>query len=343
MGYREGVAGRALSALVLLAGLVGARAARAELGCDGERPWVRVQLRTEGWSQAQRQRVLLNLQHTFAAQGIDACLDEKAPKSPALAALSIDIDPQSRASVEIEVRDSVTHKRVGREVDLRPIPDDGRELAVAIEADELLRASWAELALDTERARAAKPRPQVVESVRRVLSPSRVRSSSTLGARAAGEYYPGQGTLLLGADALGSVTLGPRSALELSLGMRTSPTFSAEHGSVRALAFGAGVRLLLRIVGDDAASLEGGAGFSGNWLQFRAEPSAPASGSPYTDWLVLARAGVLCRLGLGRALELSAGLTGGGAVRGVEATDAGRVVAGASGLELGATLGLGAR
>ncbi|HWA77348.1 MAG TPA: hypothetical protein VG937_33665 [Polyangiaceae bacterium] len=337
------MAGRALSGLALAATLLGARAARAELACDGERPWVRVQLRAQGFSAAQRERVLLNLEHTLSAQGIDACTEERAPKSEALAALRIDIDAESRASVEIEVRDSVTHKRVGREVDLRPIPDDGRELAVAIEADELLRASWAELALDTERARAAKPRPQVVESVRRVLSPARVRSTSTLGARAAAEYYLARGTVLLGADALGSLSLGPRAALELAVGMRTSPTFSGDHGTVRALAIGAGARLLFRLVGSDDAALDGGGGFSGNWLQFRAEPSAPATASPYTDLLLVARAGLLFHLGLGRSLELSAGLSGGGALRGVEATDAGRVVASASGLELGATLGLGAR
>jgi len=302
-----------------------------------------VLLRAEGWSEAQRQRVLLNLQHTFAAQGIDACPGAAPAANEALATLGIEIGPESKASVEIEVRDSVTHKRVAREVDLRPIPEDGRELAVAIEADELLRASWAELALDTERARAAKPKPQVVESVREVLAPSRVRSSSTLGARVAGEYYTGAATVLVGADAFGSVVLAPRAALELSAGMRTSPSFSAEHGAVRALALGAGTRLLVRLAGNDTASLDGGAGCSLSWLQFRAEPTAPASGSPYADLLVVARVGLLGRLALGRVLEVSAGLSGGDALRGVQATDAGRVVAGATGLELGATLGLGAR
>lgn len=340
------VSGRAPLALLFVAGFAFARTVRAEPSCGGERPWVDVQLRADGWTAAQRQRVRLNLEHTFAAQGIDACFEAKRPaeaKSSALATLNIHIGPESRASVEIEVRDSVTHKRVARDVDLRPIPEDGRELAVAIEADELLRASWAELALDTERARLAKPKPQVVESVRQVLAPSRVRSSSTLGARVAGEHYPGAATTLLGADALGSVALTPRTALELAVGMRTSPAFTAPHGTVRALALGASARLLFRIAGSDSASLDGAAGCSGSWLQFRAEPTAPAAGSPYTDLLVVARAGVVGRLALGRVLELSAGLGVGEAVRGVQATDAGQVIAGATGFELGATLGLGAR
>jgi hypothetical protein len=302
-----------------------------------------VLLRADAWSEAQRQRVLLNLQHTFVAQGIDACLDPARAAADALATLSIEIGAESRASVEIEVRDSVTHKRVARDVDLRPIPDDGRELAIAIEADELMRASWAELALDTERARAAKPKPEVVASVREVLAPSRVRSSSTLGARLAGEYYAGGATLLLGADAFGAVGLAPRTALELFAGMRTSPSFSAEHGTVRALALGAGTRVLFQLAASDHTSLDGGAGCSLSWLQFRAEPTSPATGSPYTDLLIVAHVGLVGRLALGRALELSAGLSGGGALRGVQATDSGRVVAGANGLALGATLGLGAR
>jgi hypothetical protein len=337
------VSGRAVLALVLAVGLVSTRLACAEPGCSGERPWIKVLLRAESWSAAQRERVLLNLQHTFAAQGIDACLDAPGPQTVALASLAIEIGVESKASVEIEVRDSVTHKRVAREVDLRSIPEDGRELAVAIESDELLRASWAELALDTERARASKPKPQVVESVRQVLAPSRVRPASVLGARVAGEYYPGLTTALIGADAFGSVALGQRWALELAAGMRTSPGLSAEHGSVHAFSLGAGARLLLRLAGGEGPSLDGGLGFSGSWLQFRAEPTAPASGSPYGDVLVVARGGLLGRLPLGRVLEFSAGLGAGAALRGVEATDSGQVVAGAKGLELGATLGLGAR
>ena len=40
------------------------------------------------------------------------------------------------ATVDIEVRDVVTHKRVNRDVDLSRIPDDGRAAAIAIEADD---------------------------------------------------------------------------------------------------------------------------------------------------------------------------------------------------------------
>ena len=321
------------------ASLGGGRQGHAEARCAGSDPWVLVQLRADGWSEAQRGSVLLDLQRTLAAQGIDACLGDARPGGEPLATLAIDVSPDSRATVDIEVRDAVTHKRVRRDVDLAPIPSDGRELAVAIEADELLRASWAEIALDTERARRAEPRREVVRSVDQVLAPSRMAGPGALGARLAGEYYFG-GTTLLGADALGRLRLAPRLDLELAAGMRASPSSSSAHGRVRALAAGAGLGLLVRIAGTRSASVEAGGGLSASWLEFRAEPVSGADASAYANLLVAARVRVVGRVALGRALHAAAGLGAGAALRGVQATDTGQVVAGATGLELGATLGL---
>jgi len=56
--------------------------------------------------------------------------------------------------------------------------------------------------------------------------------------------------------------------------------------------------------------------------------------------LAVARLRLLGRLALGRWLHGTAGLDGGVAVRGVEATDAGVVVTSARGATMGATLGL---
>jgi hypothetical protein len=49
--------------------------------------------------------------------------------------------------VSIQIDDLVTGKRVWRDVPLTRIPVGGKALAIAIAADELLRASWAELDL----------------------------------------------------------------------------------------------------------------------------------------------------------------------------------------------------
>src|SRR5207237_7403060 len=111
--------------------------------CPATEPWVRIELRAAAWTSAARDRVLDDLRRTLAGQGIDACVSNDQPAADPLATLAIDLPPDGPARAEIEVRDAVTQKRVRREVDLAGIPPDGREVAIAIEADELLRATWA--------------------------------------------------------------------------------------------------------------------------------------------------------------------------------------------------------
>src|SRR5262245_3856248 len=167
--------------------------AAAAAGCAGDGPWVQLQIGAEGWSEAQRATVLSDLQHTLASQGIAACSGDAHPAAAALAMLNVDLSPEdkAKATVDIEVRDAVTHKRVRRDVDLSRIPDDGRAAAIAIEADELLRASWAEIALDTARARQAETRPQVVGTVGQVLAPAQVGDAGAVGARGVYERFFG--------------------------------------------------------------------------------------------------------------------------------------------------------
>ena len=309
--------------------------------CAGDGPWVMLQLGAGGWSEAQRATVLSDLQHTLAGQGIAACSGDAHPISAALATLAIDMSPDSKATVDIEVRDAVTHKRVRRDVDLSRLPADGHAAAIAIEADELLRASWAEVALDTARARQAEAtaRRQVARSVEQVLTPARVGAGGGLGARAAVEHYVG-GATLIGGDGVGRVRLGERLQLEIAGTLRVGPSVDAPHGRVSALAGGAGVVLLFRIAGGGRASLAAGGGASASWLQVRAEPAPGAEGASYGNLLAVGRLRLVGRLALGRSVHATAALEGGIALRGVEATDAGEVVARARGVMAGALLGL---
>jgi hypothetical protein len=316
--------------------------AAAQPRCAGDGPWVQLQLGVEGWSDAQRASVLSDLQHTLAGQGIAACSSDAHPAAAPLAMLAVQLSPDdaARATVDIEVRDAVTRKRVRRDVDLSRIPDDGRAAAIAIEADELLRASWAEVALDTARARQAQEaaRSQVVGSVQQVLAPR--AEGGGVGARAAMEHYFG-GATLIGADGIARLQLSPRAALEIAGTLRFGPSEKAPHGQVSARAAGGSLGLLFRIAGGGRrASLAAGAGVSASWLEFRAEAEPGAEGSAYANLLAVARLRLLGRLALGRSLRGSAGVEGGVALRGVEATDAGEVVARARGVTVGATLGL---
>ena len=240
------------------------------------------------------------------------------------------------------MRDAVTHKRVRRDVDLSRIPEDGRAAAIAIESDELLRASWAEVALDTARARQAQQeaRPQVVGSVSQVMAPSPAGDAGAVGARGAFEHYFGGSDLtLLGGDVFGRL-LAPRWLLEFAGELRAAPATTAPDGRVSALAAGASVTFLVRVAGGRRASLAVGAGAGASWLSFRAEPAPGAEGLSYANLLAVGRLRVVGRLALGRALHAALGLDVGGAAVGVEAIDYGAVVASARGLLVGANLGL---
>ena len=211
-----------------------ARAATARGCCCSSAP--------AGWNEAQRASVLSDLQHTLAGQGIAACSADAHPAAAPLATLAVELSPDdtAKATVDIEVRDAVTRKRVRRDVDLSRIPDDGRAAAIAIEADELLRASWAEIALDTARARrGAGRRPD------RRSSAASSRCWRRRGPRAAAAWAraPRSSTTsaastLVGADGVGRLRLSPRIELEIAGALRLGPSVTAPHGQVSALGGG---------------------------------------------------------------------------------------------------------
>jgi hypothetical protein len=66
------------------------------------------------------------------------------------------------SAVVLEIDDALTNKSVRREVDLGDVPASGRPRALALAAAELLRASWAELALPPPRATPAPAAPAPV-------------------------------------------------------------------------------------------------------------------------------------------------------------------------------------
>jgi len=331
-----------MAAVVLAVATMGEGPPAAAARCPALEPWVRVELRAAAWTGAARDRVLDDLRRTLAGQGIDACATNDETASAPLATLAIDLPSDGPARAEIEVRDAVTQKRVRREVDLAGIPPDGREVAIAIEADELLRASWAEIALDTARARTAQVRPQVAGSVGQVLAPARVDAAGALGARAAFEQTFGSaGVALFGGDALARLRLRGRLMLELAGGMRVSPAETAAHGRVRGLQAGGEATLLVRLAGTGRGpALEAGLALSASWLRWTGEPLAGDQGSSISGARVVARARAVGRIPLGRALHLIGAVDLGETLRTVEATDAGQVVAATSGLVLGASLGV---
>jgi hypothetical protein len=333
-----------IAAVILAVAATGRGSPAAASGCPATEPWVRIELRAAAWSSGARDRVLDDLRRTLAGQGIDACESPDRPAPEPLATLAIALPADAPARAEIEVRDAVTQKRVRREVDLAGIPPDGREVAIAIESDELLRASWAEIALDTPRGRTAQVRPQVAGSVGQVLAPARIDAADALGARTAFERtFGGAGVALFGGDVLARLRLRRRLLVEAAGGMRVSPAEAAPHGRVRGLEAGGEAALLVSLAGTGSGpAVEAGLAVSASWLRWTGEPLPGDQGSSIAGLRVVARAHAVGRIPFGRALHLMAAVDLGETVRGVEATDAGQVIAAASGLVLGASLGVAA-
>lgn len=93
-------------------------------------------------AEALREHLLAQL----TVREIDLC-DDRAPGREPIAHVTLDVERPANGSVSAVIRilDQLTEKRVERTIDLTSMPDDSRALAVAVAADELLRASWAEL------------------------------------------------------------------------------------------------------------------------------------------------------------------------------------------------------
>jgi hypothetical protein len=265
------------------------------------------------------------------------------PQTSPVAAITLSISGRAKLSVTIELQDAVTRKRVGRDVSLAAIPADGRPLATAIAADELLRASWAEVALERHSRPREKPPPQVDAAVRRVLpQTSRPRppraSAWGVGSRAAIEHYDRHTEL--GVDFF----LRPRFArswgAELALGLRDGLAEPSRNGQIDATASAVGLGVWAPLVRFAAFELSLELGIRAARVVFTGEPAASASGREASGWAVYGRAGLSPSLRIVEPLRLSATLGLGAPMKTFAASDDSQIVTGVRGLELFGSLGL---
>jgi hypothetical protein len=300
------------------------------------KPWVSVEFGDRAWPESLKASVLGDLRVGLGRHGIDACLEGAGPSEPKLAAVRIAWLEEPRVVVTVEIKDSVTQKRVSRDIDLSGVPSDGRGFAIAIATDELVWATWVELALVP---RATTPKrsapPEVVAGVEAELPDE---PESRLGVAAALEHFGG-GQTHLGGDALLYVPFPGRFSLDARLGVRAGQDTASEHGRVLAQALGAAAHLRFALVRASSLELAALAGARVALLRLEGEASPGGTDAAESSSVVTARAGVASSLELARGLWLEVAGTAGYAVRGFEATDDGNVVSGASGTELGASLG----
>jgi hypothetical protein len=322
--------------LLLLSWPRAAQAQATTSECTGDKPWVAVVGRVPApFAEAVRSELRAGL----LPSNIDVCQEGAAFPRPLASVVIVEVEP-ARARYSVDVTDSVTQKRVGRDLALDKLPADGRPLALAVAAEELLRASWAELALrGVHSAQTAAP-PEVRAVVERSTPPPPPpQRHLALGARLAFERFLG-GQTHYGADLFGAVPIGRIAGGLLAVGARRALSEQAPHGSLGATALSAEAGVSLAFFRQRGLDL--GAFVSGRLLRVSFEPEA-ADGivaREQSGLAVISRAGFSLAFGSPGLLRSYSTLGAGIPLKSFSASDTGGVVTGVSKLELFASTGL---
>jgi hypothetical protein len=307
----------------------------ASCGRAGQ-PWVSVAFTGTAWTAQLRSAVLLDLRAGLALSGITACVLGTEGSEAPLALLELDAAAEDRVAVGIELHDTLTAKRVLRDVNLRAVSLDARALALAAAAEELLRASWAELALHDAPPPDRPPPPEVQRAVRRSIEPARLgRRDYGAGARAAIEQHGG-GLTLYGGELWLALWPSELLGLELATGLRRGVEEPAEHGVIASRALCAAADVLLAIVPrSERFSLHAALGVALASVRIEGvEVRADGAGAQGAGVDVHARLGLGFAFAPWPVLALRADFTGGLPLQSVVAIDDGTEVVSTAGVQL---------
>jgi hypothetical protein len=326
---------------VVLAAIVAPARAGADVACGSSgRPWVAVV-----GSSAELPDVVPLMRAELAARQIDVCSDAAGHPGPLLA--TVDVAPQGDgAAIAVEVRDRLTAKRIVRDVDLTAVPVDGRALTLAAAAEELLRATWAELALTTAPPPAA-PVPQgvealVVEAHAAPAAPAPSAPTPWVSFMTMAAFEIGSGGILYGADLRATVPAGHRLAGVVRAGLREAPVVPGDDGKVHASVILGGLGASFRTTPSGSQyALDVLARVDVERVSYVAVPDANSLSNPQTGIAVVAAGGLDAWVALGTSVRFACELLVDVPVRPVRAKDGDKVVTGVSGVGLATGVGLG--
>lgn len=336
-----------LTACTLLAVPVLAAPARAADACpDSPRPLIVLFAQVKPPDRIVAGALRDHLKAQLGARGIDLCV-ETAGKRKQIGTVTLIIERPDNGPVTALVRigDDVTDKRVERTLDLTGMPADARALAVSSSADELLRASWAELMISDAPAPKMKPPPEVMSAVesslsRRGLAPEPPPQPRSFELGALGSVSLSKEMLSLGPELQGACYFGEHVGLVLRLQLGFTPAKDSVNGSVRAASQGVqlGFAYAFNSVTDSAGlSLQSGAGL--RRVAFTARANQGVREASTADWSADLALGPWAWLQAG-ALRFTLGAELLYALRPTSARDTGELVLSNEGIAGRVSLGL---
>lgn len=319
----------ALGALGLTLVLTLTGAAKADSApCRAEGDYLEMSLEGE-WPDGAGGAIFAELQAALRVRDIELCVTSPTP-SRAIARVRFERGPD--AHVIIRVFDHVTDKEVSRSVLVADFGPGAQSLALAVAADELVRASWAELTLEDSPVEASEA-PAVVRQAVRETSVIRTtqRSERWLSLSFTFNAFSG-GEVQLGGSLGFERWLSARVGLRIGGEGRAGLLQVGEFGSVRGRVLSAGLGVLVRLTEPGPLTVAWTFGAQAGWIRFSAEAAAGGLAADQSSALLGLRTGLSLRYSFGAvrfALEGGAGAP----VVGATAQDGSRQLSGATGFQ----------
>jgi len=330
-----------LACLVALLTLTFGPSARAQqpASCDASRPVIELDVQPAALTPLAGEHLYTELRGAVARWGLNLCTQALATGAP-LAQVRIIANGPHR--IGISARDLATQKVVMRDVDLSDLPPDVHGEAIALAVEELLKASWLELALADD---ATAPVPHEAQQLRVEVSKQLARPQVTplsIGVRGAFDVYSG-GAMLTGADLLLTGHARRPLGAQVSAGARQGVTHNATHGRIELRALTSDLAVFVRAWTNDSFTLLFPLAVSLSWVTFTGIADAGDIGRSRTGLALAVSWTANGVVHLGRRASLLLAIGPGRVLRGVAAKDQGRTAIALSGWTAQAQLGVAVR
>ncbi len=282
-----------------------------ELLAAPENPLIQLEMDGPLLSDGEKQHLEQQLATAVEARGFVLIATSGPLPSDPIAKIVIKGSDGPKVAVQIEIADKVTTKTVLRTIDLNTVPRDGWILTIALSADELLRASWAELLIEDAPEPEVEVPAAVTQAVEETTTESRGEPRLLLEVGASGLMLSSS-WMGLGLEAGIGVRVSPRVFLLGRFGWRRSPWVEAEFASLRSDLVTGGISTRVELTRPEGRFGLGTVfGLTVGGLGYEIDPVPGYAGRNITKAVVLAHGGLVIWTELSGFLQpfLEAGLS----------------------------------